>query len=150
MTPTDYWETPPDFFKRMHNEFRFTVDGAACAQNAKLSRYWGDALTLDWSEERVWLNPPYSLPLQAQFLAKCHVERDRAGIIVALVPANPDTAHWHDYVMKASEIRFLRGRLWFLDTEGVQQKQPKHKNALVIWRPRQYRTVLGPTVLPRL
>jgi hypothetical protein len=41
-------------------------------------------------------------------------ERQREGIaklVVRLVRARPDSAWWHDYVMRAAEIRFVRDRL---------------------------------------
>lgn len=148
----DYWQTPQDFFARCHEEFRFTVDAAATPENALLPRYWSeedDALEQDWGGERVWLNCPYSLPLQELFLAKCHAERDRAQVIVALIPASPDTRHWHDYAMVASEIRLIRGRLYFYDSLGVQRTQPRHRNALVVWRPGCYGASLS-TMLARI
>ena len=36
-------------------------------------------------------------------------------MVVMLLPARTDTAWFHDYVMEATEIRFIRGRLKFGD-----------------------------------
>ena len=36
-------------------------------------------------------------------------------MVVMLIPARTDTQYWHDYVMKADEIRFVRGRIKFGD-----------------------------------
>ena len=36
--------------------------------------------------------------------------------VVMLIPARTDTKYWQDYVMKASEIHFVRGRLKFGDS----------------------------------
>ena len=36
-------------------------------------------------------------------------------MVVCLLPARTDTAWWHDFVMKAAEIRFIRGRVHFND-----------------------------------
>ncbi len=33
--------------------------------------------------------------------------------VVCLIPARTDTAYWHNHVMKAKEIRFVKGRLKF-------------------------------------
>jgi len=30
-----------------------------------------------------------------------------------LIPSRTDTKYWHDYIMKADEIRFIKGRLKF-------------------------------------
>ena len=35
-----------------------------------------------------------------------------------LIPARTDTKYWHNYVMKASEIYFVRGRLKFGDSDN--------------------------------
>jgi len=34
---------------------------------------------------------------------------------VCLIPSRTDTWWWHNYVMKADEIRFVKGRLHFND-----------------------------------
>lgn len=54
-----------------------------------------------------------------------------AEIVVALIPSRTDTRWWHDYVMLADEIRFIRGRLHF---DGHSQGAP-FPSAIVIWRP---------------
>src|SRR5476649_1520417 len=43
--------------------------------------------------------------------AVAEVALGHAKIVVALVHARPDSAWWHDHVMRAAEIRFVRGRL---------------------------------------
>lgn len=54
-----------------------------------------------------------------------------AALIVALVPSRTDSAWWHDYVMPASEIRFLRGRLKF---SGAEHNAP-FPSTVVVWSP---------------
>lgn len=39
-------------------------------------------------------------------------------VIVCLLPARTDTRWWQEYVMRASEIRFISGRLRFGDAEN--------------------------------
>ena len=38
---------------------------------------------------------------------------------VFLVPARTDTKWWHDYALKATEIRFIKGRLKFGDATNA-------------------------------
>lgn len=38
-------------------------------------------------------------------------------IVVCLLPARTDTRWWRDYVMKASELRFISGRVKFGDSD---------------------------------
>lgn len=40
------------------------------------------------------------------------------ALVVCLVPSRTDTKWWHEYVMKASEIRFIKGRLKFGDSKN--------------------------------
>lgn len=49
--------------------------------------------------------------------------------VVALLPARTDTRWWHDCVMKAKEIRFIKGRLRF---DGHKHNAP-FPSAVVVW-----------------
>ena len=35
-----------------------------------------------------------------------------------LIPSRTDTRYWHDFIMKADEVRFIKGRLYFNDGDG--------------------------------
>lgn len=76
-----------------------------------------DGLELPW-HGRVWLNPPYG-KLTAPFLGKLAEH----GMGTALVFARTETKMFFDHVWpKASAILFMKGRVSFLDAEGVQAK----------------------------
>ena len=38
--------------------------------------------------------------------------------MVMLIPARTDTKYWHQYVMRADEVYFVKGRLKFGDSEN--------------------------------
>ena len=61
--------------------------------------------------------------------ARREVEEGRARTVVALLPARPDTAYWHEHVAGRATVYFLRGRLRFSDGE---QAAP-FPSALVVW-----------------
>lgn len=125
------WPTPRALFKQLHDEFEFTIDVCAGPENACMERYWteaDEALLRSWQGERVWMNPPYGRQLP-RWMEKAYTESAHA-VVVALVPSRTDTAWWHDYAMRAGEIRFLRGRLTF---EGAENSAP-FPSCLVIWR----------------
>ena len=44
--------------------------------------------------------------------------KDENSKVVMLIPARTDTKYWHNYVMKADEIHFVKGRLKFGDSEN--------------------------------
>ena len=40
------------------------------------------------------------------------------ALCVLLVPSRTDTKWWHDYIMKAEEIKFIKGRLKIGDSKN--------------------------------
>lgn len=59
---TDNWETPPEVFKYLDNEFKFTLDPCASNENHKCDKYFTkeeNGLLQDWGGQRVYCNPPY-------------------------------------------------------------------------------------------
>lgn len=105
------WETPPWLFDMLHAEFAFTVDAASFHHNAKLDRHWTireDGLSQDWARERVFCNPPYGKGIGA-WLEKAA----GGGLSVLIVPTRTECHWWCDWATRASEIRFVRGRVHF-------------------------------------
>jgi phage N-6-adenine-methyltransferase len=116
---TDLWATPQDFFDRLNAEFRFTLDVCATPENAKCTRYFtraDDGLAQSWTGV-CWMNPPYGREISA-WMQKAYTSAQQGATVVCLVPARTDTAWWHDYAAKAAEIRFVRGRLKFGDSQN--------------------------------
>ena len=141
---SDEWETPPDVFDRLNDEFDFEVDLAASTDNHKCDHWWAkddDALVQTWHDgfSRGWLNPPYSRGLCAKFIAKAAAERLQGFLTVMLLPARTDTKAFHAYIYDAStwqaregvEIRFLPGRLKF----GGSTNAAPFPSMVVVFRP---------------
>lgn len=108
------WETPRWLFDKLNGRFRFKLDAAASADNRLCEYYLSqNSLSHDWSVvDSVWLNPPCGREL-GQWVKKAY-ETSRTGTtVVMLIPSRTDTAYFHDYITKASELWFLRGRLEF-------------------------------------
>lgn len=130
------WSTPTALFRVLDHEFSFTLDPCATADNAKCERYFtegDDGLAQSWSGV-VFMNPPYGSTL-SQWVRKAWEESQRGTVVVALIPARTDTAYWHDYVMRSSEVRFIRGRLHFGgDHERTAHNAP-FPSAVVVFRP---------------
>ena len=97
------WATPPGLYAELDKEFHFNFDPCPLAAAPTF-----DGTKVSWAGKRVFCNPPYGRGLQA-WLAKAR----EATLAVFLLPARTDTAWWHDYAMRANEIRFVRGRLKF-------------------------------------
>lgn len=105
---TDEWRTPKSLYEKLDKEFKFDFDPCPLGGNV-------DGLSLDWGKVN-FVNPPYS---QLKAWCKKSYEESLLGkTVVMLIPSRTDTAAWHDYCMKAKEIRFIRGRLKFGDSKN--------------------------------
>ena len=118
------WETPAELLQALSLVFKhFDLD--PCAERKSRSHvrarvnftHEDDGLTLPWHGV-VFVNPPYGRTL-GLWVAKARqeVEEGRARTVVALLPARPDTAYWHEHVAGRAVVYFLRGRLRFSDGE---------------------------------
>lgn len=129
----DDWESPNDFYQMLNRIYLFTLDPAASKQNAKCAKYYtvdDDGLSKDWQGESVYINPPYSQ--NKKWVSKALFEASKPETtVVVLIPARTDTVFWHDYIMKATKVHFVRGRLTFelngkpiLDAKGRPMPAP--------------------------
>jgi len=114
------WSTPQDFYDKLNWRFGpFNLDPCATLENTKCANFYTepeDGLTKDWGDCRVFVNPPYGRSL-AQWVKKGYDESQKPGTrVVMLIPSRTDTKYWQDYVMKAQEVYFVRGRLKFGDS----------------------------------
>ena len=118
---TNEWSTPQDFFFFFDKEFNFTLDPCATRENAKCTKYFtveDDGLKQDWSNDVVFMNPPYGREIK-YWVQKAYEESLKGATVVCLIPSRTDTKYWHDYIFgKADDIRFLRGRLKFGDSKN--------------------------------
>ncbi|MEB7998897.1 phage N-6-adenine-methyltransferase [Staphylococcus saprophyticus] len=115
------WATPQYLFDELDREFNFTLDPCATDKNAKCNKYHtieDDGLKQDLSHDVVFMNPPYGRSIK-HWIKKAYEEYMKGSTVVCLIPARTDTTYWHDYIFgKASDIRFLRGRLKFGDSKN--------------------------------
>lgn len=108
------WATPDSVFDPLAQEFEFTLDVAASADNAKAPNFYtemDDGLSQPWHGV-CWCNPPYgagSAPLSA-WVRKAYEESRRGATVVMLIPARTNTNWFHDYCLAIGEVRFVRGR----------------------------------------
>lgn len=142
MSRADDWETPRALFDELNAEFSFTTDVCASSENALCTRYFTSAengLAQEWSGV-CWMNPPYGREI-ARWMEKAHHASLLGATVVCLVPARTDTRWWHDYAEKASERRFLRGRLRFARNSVLIGDRSKggatapFPSAIVVFRP---------------
>lgn len=134
--------TPPELFAVLDDRFRFTIDAAASAHNAKLPRYFDreiDGLAQSWEQERVFCNPPYSNI--RPWVRKAATSR--ADLVVMLVPATRTEQPWWQEMIEpwrdrvgGPRVEFLPGRIRFLkkgETVAGPGNKPKFGCCLLIW-----------------
>lgn len=99
---SDHWSTPKDVYDSLNDEFHFTDDPCPLGATDGLDRNWGDS---------TFCNPPYSkIAVWVRYAYQQHLG---GRTVVLLIPSRTDTRWWHEYIMKADEIRFIKGRLKF-------------------------------------
>ena len=127
------WATPQNLFDELNDEFNFTLDPCATDENAKCSKYFtleDDGLSKDWSNDVVFMNPPYGREIK-KWIKKAYEESLNGATVVCLIPARTDTTYWHDFIFKkTNDIRFLRGRLKF----GNSKNSAPFPSAIVVYR----------------
>lgn len=134
---TDQWETPADLFRKLNDEFHFTLDPCADEKNHKCEKYFTkeqNGLIQDWSEDVVFCNPPYGRNIgewvKKAFESVSAHTHTHTHTVVMLLPARTDTKWFHNYIYHKAEIRFIRGRLKF----GNSKNSAPFPSMIVVFR----------------
>lgn len=117
---TDQWATPQEFFDKLNEEFRFTLDVCADPDNAKCERFYTkeqDGLSQPWTGV-CWCNPPYGREI-GLWVRKAFFASVNGATVVMLLPARTDTKWFHEYIYRKAEVRFIRGRLKFGNSKNA-------------------------------
>jgi len=115
------WKTPKAVYQALDAEFCFDCDPCPTVSVR-------NGLLTDWGQCS-FVNPPYGRELP-KWIKKAYEEWQKGKTVVMLIPSRTDTAAWHDYCMKASEIRYIRGRLKF----DEHKNSAPFPSAIVIFR----------------
>ncbi len=119
---TGDWATPQDFFDKLNWRYGpFDLDPCASTHNTKCANFYTaaeDGLSKDWSGHTVFVNPPYGRGIDKWIAKAYNTAKEENTRVVMLIPARTDTRYWHNYVMKAAEVHFVKGRLKFGDSEN--------------------------------
>lgn len=142
---SDDWETPQDLFDDLNLRFHFDLDAAADRKNSKCSHHLGpgamvpDALSVtEWSQygRSIFVNPPYSKaagPLEEWVKRMYLTTQTPNRLVVAILPATPNTLWFHRYVVGSAAVFFPRGRVKFTPYPGADFGSARHDTMLVMW-----------------
>lgn len=117
------WRTPKEVLKKLEEEFGYLFDPCPYPKPKNF-----DGLRFSW-RKRNFVNPPYGREI-GKWCKKAYEESLKGKLVVMLIPSRTDTKWWHNYIMKAKEIRFIKGRLKFEGYEGGSAPFP---SAIVIF-----------------
>ena len=119
------WKTPRALYQALYAKFRFDYD--PCPVKPKVN-----GLESEWGNIN-FVNPPYGKEIM-KWIQKGYQENLKGKTVVFLIPSRTDTRWWHDYIMKADETRFIRGRLKFDD----QKNSAPFPSAIIVFKQRKY------------
>jgi site-specific DNA-methyltransferase (adenine-specific) len=124
---SDKWETPPEIYDPLHEEFDFNFD--PCPINWKEGDL--DGLSIEWGT-RTFCNPPYSNT--AKWIEKAYNENKKGKLVVLLSNAITDTIAFHKYIYNQPnvEIRFIKGRVKFINPEQRDKRTPNVKASMIV------------------
>lgn len=129
---TDNWQTPAEIWTYLKVEF-----GAILFDPCPLKPGF-DGLAVDWKPV-TFVNPPYSQV--KTWLIKAHQELKKGNChtVIFLTFANTETVWFQDYILPFAEIRFLKGRVSFIN-EG-KQAPAMRPSILIIFRSKKMVTL---------
>ena len=130
------WETPQWLAKALSQAVGgFDLDPCAATSDRRRARVKAkillteadDGLSVPW-RGRCFVNPPYGRGI-GNWIRKCLEEARRGCVVVALIPARPDTHHWHQFIAGQADVFMVRGRLKFGDGEN----SAPFPSCVVVW-----------------
>lgn len=135
------WYTPPhiiEFAKRVMGEIDTDPASNELAnQTVKAKTFYtinNSGLENEW-EGNVWMNPPYSSNLVSQFIDKFIEQEEKGNIEQAMILVNNATeTNWFQRLSsKCDGILFLKGRLKYLNSEGVPANTPLQGQSILYY-----------------
>jgi site-specific DNA-methyltransferase (adenine-specific) len=122
---SDKWMTPPTVYQALNEEFKFDFD--PCPIDWKEGD--PDGLRIDWGQS-TFCNPPYSQV--ALWIKKAYDEWKKGKRVVMLINAITDTKAFHEYIYNKAEIRFIKGRISFINPDEPDKKSPNPKASMIV------------------
>lgn len=122
---TDKWGTPKYLYDELDAEFNFNFD--PCPINWVVGD--SDGLKSEWGSS-TFVNPPYSNV--KEWIKKAYEEFQKGKTVVMLINSVTDTVAFHKYIYNIAEIRFIKGRLKFINYENPEKVAPSPKPSMIV------------------
>jgi phage N-6-adenine-methyltransferase len=122
---SDKWMTPPELYQKLNDEFHFNFDPCPI----DWEEGGPDGLSVEWGTS-TFCNPPYSNV--AKWIKKASEEAAKGKRVVMLINAITDTKAFHDYIYNKAEIRFIKGRVSFINPDEPDKRMPNVKASMIV------------------
>jgi len=128
---TDKWVTPDYIYQPLNREFNFDFDPCPIDWEEGMP----DGLQIEWGLCN-FVNPPYSNV--NKWIEKADTECKKGKVVVMLINAITDTIAFHHYIYNKCEVRFIKGRIKFINPLDTSKLSPSPKpSMIVIFRPKE-------------
>lgn len=122
---SDKWATPKEIYEPLNTEFHFNYDPCPIDWVPEDQ----DGLLSDWGSS-TFVNPPYSNT--AKWIEKAHFEWQKGKCVVMLINCITDTKAFHKYIYNQAEIRFVKGRIAFINPLEPTKRTPSPKPSMIV------------------
>jgi phage N-6-adenine-methyltransferase len=124
---SDKWATPQKLYDELNDEFHFDFDPCPITWEE------GDVngLDIEWGKS-TFVNPPYSKV--SKWIEKAHTEWKKGKKVVMLINAITDTIAFHKFIYNQAELRFIKGRIKFVNPNSPKLAPSPKPSMLVIFR----------------
>lgn len=122
---SDKWQTPPEVYNPLHEEFKFNYDPCPITWKE------GDpnGLLTEWGSS-TFCNPPYSKT--ALWIEKAYKEWKKGKTVVMLINCITDTIAFHKYIYGNAELRFVKGRIKFINPAEPTKRVGAPKPSMIV------------------
>jgi site-specific DNA-methyltransferase (adenine-specific) len=126
---TNHWGTPKKLYDELDSEHHFSGFDPCPLLESNMN-----GLEVSWGNQGdcVFCNPPYSDIKPWCMKAR---EQQLLGIkVVMLLPSRTSTNYFHDWIQPFAEVRFLRGRVAFVNQDGKSQGPAPFASTVVVFK----------------
>jgi phage N-6-adenine-methyltransferase len=125
---TNHWMTPVALYDKLNEEFHFSSFDPCPLLESNMN-----GLEVSWGNQGdcVFCNPPYSNI--KQWCIKAREEQLKGIKVVMLIPSRTSTGYFHDLIQPFAEVRFLRGRIAFVNQDGKSQGPAPFPSMLAVY-----------------
>ena len=121
----DVWETPQKLWDQLNEQYNFTFDCCASANNNKCERYTECFTIMSKIPFVCWMNPPFS---KAYAMFEHFFKEVYEGVAIFRCD-NMETKLWQEIILKnASWVFIPKGRICY---EGMKGKGSRFPSALI-------------------